>query len=799
MSARARLTLAVALAVALGSSALAPLYVDLGWVLRVLGAVLAVTGAALAARRLRVPAPGQPLVQLVALAWYTALVFAPGTLYGGWLPTPGSLDAGRALAATGWADVAALSAPVPTNAGLVLLAVLGVGGLTVVVDVLAVLLASPAVAGLPLLLLFVLPSTVRPGGVGGLAFGLGAAGWLTLLLVDGRDRIQRWGDRPVLTGDIQTGGAGEGAVGRVGRRIGAAALGVALIIPAVLPGLDSRLFNSGQGSGGGSGRSARQSTTYNPITTLRGQLNQPEPTEVLRYTTTDPQPDYLRLTTLDTFDGTSWSASPLLGDPEQDAVRNGIDLPPTVDPVGTTTIRDRILITALATRWLPVPALPTGVALDGPWVWDRTAETVFSAADDTRDLRQPYEVTAARVAVGPGSLGSTGSRPPSIARYAEPIALTPYVADEVRRVTNGATTDFAKVLALQQYFLDSTRFAYSTNADAPRLATGDSLEEFLRNGRGFCEQYASAMAAMVRSLGLPARVAVGFTTGVKSDSGAYVVTTSDAHAWPEVWFGGTGWLRFEPTPRSGVTVVPAYAQRQAVVAPGVGGDLPVNPAPTRSAAPGGKDLDRLDPRGQGSQPAALPAESRPDRAWTLSARQSALVLLLLCLPLPAVLAGVRRRRRLHHATARSAWAQLTDDATDLGHRWGPAESPRAAATRLQAAYGLDPVAVSALQRVVLGVEQARYARPPAARPPGSGEALPGLSGDVLTVRGGLRRGAGRVQRCRAVLLPPATVHWLGAGVGGRLADLLDGTDDAVSRLGRLGRRGSGDRAGVSPR
>lgn len=785
---RARLTLTVGLAVGLGSSGLAPLYVNLGWVPRVLGAVLAVTAGALVARRLRVPALGQPVVELAALAAYTALVFTPGTLTARVLPTPASVGALRALAAAGWADVRALSAPVPTHPGLVVLAVLGVGGLTVLVDLLAVLLASPAVAGLPLLLLYVLPSTVRPGGTGVVAFGLGAAGWLTLLLVAGNDRLGRWGEHLPLVDGTAADRTGQGATGRVGRRIGAAALGVALVLPAGLPGLDARLLSGSHGSSGITGRAARQSTTYNPITTLRGQLNQPAPTEVLRYTTTDPQPDYLRLTTLDTFDGTRWSASALLADPVQDAVGRGIALPPTIDPVRTVTLRDRILIRTLTTRWLPVPALPTAVTLQGPWVWDRTSETVFSTAQNTRDLRQPYTVTAARVTVTPGSLTDTGSRPRSIAEYADPVTLTPYVAQEVRLATAGATTDFAKVLALQQYFRNAARFTYSTHADAPRLDTDDALEWFLRNGKGFCEQYASAMAAMVRSLGLPARVAVGFTHGTRSDSGAYVVTTSDAHAWPEVWFAATGWLRFEPTPRSGVTVVPAYARPQADPVPGPGGDLTVVPAPTGSAGPDGKNLDRLDPRGQGTEPAALPAGNTPGGTGWPSARRSALVLALLCLPLPALLARARRRRRLHHATPASAWAQLADDAADLGHRWTTAESPRTAATRLQTTFRLDPTAAGALQRVVQAVERARYARPGPGAAPTAGGLATGLAGDVGLVRAGLRRAAGPAQRWRARLLPPVTVRWLGAGIGGRVADLFDGADAAVSGLGRLVRR-----------
>jgi hypothetical protein len=89
--------------------------------------------------------------------------------------------------------VDALAAPVQTTAGLVLLAVLGVGALTAVVDLVAVGLQRPAAAGLPLLLLFAVPSGTVAGGVGWWPFALGAAGWLGLLLVEGGQRVTRWG------------------------------------------------------------------------------------------------------------------------------------------------------------------------------------------------------------------------------------------------------------------------------------------------------------------------------------------------------------------------------------------------------------------------------------------------------------------------------------------------------------------------------------------------------------------------------------------------------------------------------
>jgi hypothetical protein len=83
----------------------------------------------------------------------------------------------------------------------------------------------------------------------------------------------------------------------------------------------------------------------------------------------------------------------------------------------------------------------------------------------------------------------------------------------------------------------------------PQGHSDQALVDFLFVSKaGFCEQFSSAFAAMARSIGLPTRVAVGFTTGAPDSSGVFHVTSRDAHAWPEVDFAGIGWVRFEPTP-----------------------------------------------------------------------------------------------------------------------------------------------------------------------------------------------------------------------------------------------------------
>ena len=117
-----------------------------------------------------------------------------------------------------------------------------------------------------------------------------------------------------------------------------------------------------------------------------------------------------------------------------------------------------------------------------------------------------------------------------------------------QRVAGTARTPFAAVLALESWLRRSSAFTYD---EQPPRVSGPPLVEFVTRTRaGYCQHFAGAMAVMLRMLGIPARVAVGFTSGTLDD-GKWVVTDRDAHAWVEAWFAGLGWIPFDPTPGRG--------------------------------------------------------------------------------------------------------------------------------------------------------------------------------------------------------------------------------------------------------
>ncbi len=774
MSAGDRRSALAALAVLLAASALQPVFTAAGWVPRTAGAVLAVGAASAAARRSRLAPALQPLATLLALAAYLVLVFVPGSLLTG---TPGlaTWSALHALLRRAGDDLALYATPAPATTPLVLLVVAGVGLVAVAVDTLAAVAARPAVAGLPLLALFAVPSALLPDGAGWLPFVLGASGWLVLLLAEGREDTARWGTgvpSPAATGP----GAGSG---RVGRRIGGAALSLAVVVPALVPGLSGRLF-AGIGDGTGASGGSHSITTYNPITRLRGELTLPNPVQVLHYRTDDPFPDYLRMTTLGLYDGNGWRQDVLRGNLRENGVGDPIPTPAGQSPAATRrTVDSTISIDDLDAFWLPLPPTPELVQADGPWMWDAPSESVFATRSNTSRVGT-YTVHSSRVLPDPATLAAEeGTPPPEVARYATPVAATDAVRSLTARVVRGQTTDYGRADALQAFFRDpASRFTYSettTTGGSP-----DALQDFLQQRRGYCEQYASAMAAMLRLAGVPSRVAVGFTPGTRQADGSYAVTTSEAHAWPEAWFQGAGWVRFEPTPsRGGIRAAavrrPAggrtrWSQRRR---PGCqrrrrgGGRDPgrAGRAPARRA--GGPHVRARRPGSCGSRHAHRAAGPGAERWPGAAAARRALA------AAPACAGGAGGSV----PGPGTAWVQLADDATDNGHDWRPADSPRSAAARLLDQVPLDGPAAAGLARLSAAVEQERYGRPGAARPDGAA-----LRHDSDTLRHALRADLPALRRLRAAVLPPSTLRWASSRLGTAGADLLDTGDRALGAL-----------------
>ncbi|MEV7405447.1 DUF3488 and transglutaminase-like domain-containing protein [Streptomyces sp. NPDC091267] len=770
MSGRGRLALCAFAATLMAACSMLPLVDPVTWLLQ--AAFLLAIQCGVGALGRRVPLPrlltvaAQVLVMLVLLTVAFAREQAPA----GFLPGPQAVQHLADLLTTGADDVGRYAIPAPATAGIRLMLVGGVLLVGLAVDVLAVTFRSAAPAGLPLLALYSVAAGLSDGGADWLWFLLAACGYLILLLAEGRDRLSQWGrvfagasrSRGGPAAGVDFSGGGALAPVRTGRRIGALALGIALVVPAALPALDSGLL-AGTGGGNGKGGGGGTISAVNPLVSLQNNLNQPDNRQVMSYRTNSasPQDFYLRILALDQFNGNEWRASTRrLKD-----VPKRLPSPDGLDPdVAVTEITSNISASSSYQQtYLPLPYPATEVRVGGRWRYEPQGRTLVGDDGETTGGAR-YEVSSLQVQPTADQLADAGPAPATLQReYTQvPGSLPKVVKETADKVTKGAGNAYERAVKLQNYFASEGGFAYDTSVNS---GTGSAaIGRFLKDKRGFCVHFSFTMAAMARTLGIPARVAVGFTPGTVQSDGSSSVGLRDAHAWPELYFEGVGWTRFEPTPSRGSA--PSYTLPDTP-----SGDTADPAAPRTGAsaatpvAPSASDSCPAQQRRQGECGSTVaPGAVGPTDSGTPTSTVLGVVLvvvLVLLLPLLPLLWRVRvRARRLSFsagrtpgdATARTlaAWREITDTAWDHGIEPDESRTPRKAAARIVRLGHLGTDGAAAVHRVAGAVEQVLYAPEP--RP------TAGLSEDVQAVRAGLRAAAGRFARIRAVVAPRSAVR-----------------------------------------
>jgi transglutaminase-like putative cysteine protease len=734
-------TVAAAIATVTASLSVVPLFDSGRWIAPTLMAVVLMALVGAASRAIALPAPLQPILQLLALLTLLTVMFVQPAAAFGIFPGPVALGELQELTRIALAEAEAALAPVPTSDVLVLLAVGGIGLVALTVDTIGVTLRLPALAGIPLLLVFALPAAVVRGGVPWWLLPLAVIGWLLLLAADARDDARSWG--PLLTRRPQS-QAGPRAHPRASRprastagaavQVALVAVVAALLLPTAVPGLGEPVWVSPSGDRPGIGGSG--SISVDPFASLRRDLVDNPEREVLRYRTTSDNPGYLRLVSLDTFDGVTWRssdtpvrvpASEPLGPP---------DLPRVADVAESSW---DIRISDLDNAQLPVPyaasvITPLADPLDERWTWDPQTRTVGGGGVSSREtdyVVAAYDIDPTRAELR----DATRRAPDSLLPYLRlPDDISPQLATLADEVTAGAQTPYARAEALVDWFTADGGFTYSTSVVTPEGA--DPLESFLDERVGYCQQFAGTMALMARAVGIPSRVVVGFTGGRLTDDGEYVVEARNAHAWPELWFAGIGWVWFEPTPRAGAGVTqPDYSRDRP------DRDTPEVPEFDEAPEPVSPDVAAPVAGGGASGTSAL----------LIIAALAGLVLIV-ALPLIAVAWRRRRRTSLPDARQRieATWRDLGQSLTDLGWTWSAAATPREAANALARQVRLDEAERAALRRLVWWIEQVRYAPPSIdVVAPSPGE----IRADIAILRKAADRSATRARRIRARLLP----------------------------------------------
>jgi transglutaminase-like putative cysteine protease len=676
--------LALAGLLAGASLSLSRLYASNAWLLPTWLTMAAALGLAALLRRLGV---GQVLSLVAMMAGFVVvagILLFPDTLLLV-VPTGQTVSEMLAAASSGLVAISEQAAPVAVTTEFVLLTCAGAWAVATAADGLAFRARQPLLALVPALGLFVFPAMIRPTSPAWYTawFLLGAAG---MLLFEGRARLATWG-RWVSSARSRPGAGWRlplTPAAQTGRWLALAAGLCALTLPWLLPGYGQPgSLDVKQHTGSDTG------VALNPFVSLRTRLTAQENVPMFRARTT--QRERWRLMVYDRFDGTDFAPS---SDPRANLVEFAGPAPSELDPdLRVTQVTQEVEIQELGSFWLPAATVPVRVDADRPVL----ANQSFASLTINRRLRRGFRYTV--VSQVPEIEAADLDGPidyrdyPELQPYTETGSLDTEVRERARAVVDAknADTPFQQALAIQDY-LRSDEFRYNLNV--PALSEGgNQLRRFLTEVReGYCEQFAIAMAMMAREVGIPSRVAVGFTSGEIVDQTFTQVTTHDAHAWPELWFPEAGWVPFEPTPRAdGTVTLPVYTTPAGRVPGGQDGvttqtTTPGSTATTlRRTAPEPAPADESDPL----------AGAGADRGWLeRPAVRAGLALALLVGLVPGVKWGrnlLARRRaapRPRDAVAES-YAELTSWARDAGIGRRGAETPAAYARRLQGDFDAD--------------------------------------------------------------------------------------------------------------
>ena len=786
MSQRHPMALVAGAATLLAAAPLATVYASYTWLFFCAVAVAVIIGTAMLVRSMRGPVWAQVLAMMGALLLFATFAFPSGDEILRLIPTPETFRHFNSLLVDAGNQIRDQAVPVPDHDGLLLLTTVGVGLVAVLVDLSAVGLRRPALAGLPMLAIYSVPVAVLPGSLSVLPFGLAAIGFLWLLVADSVDRVRRFGRR--FTGEGRDVDLWEPSpLSAAGRRLGAVGLAVAVVLPLALPGMTSGLIDrfgtGGLGPNSGSGPGPGGAATVNLTAMLSDNLIRSEEFEMVRVRTSDPTPYYLRFGIAEEATPEGFvSRAPNSGT----TVSRGLPewAPPEVPGITTRQYRAEVEVVNLQMQLVPVyQQVVTTQDLSSAWFYDPASNQIFSRRENING--RSYAFDFVRMNYTAAALRAAGTIPATDA-YSRELTSLPISTDVstlVASLIEGKILQYDRVKAIYDYF-DTEDFEYSLST-APG-GTGNAITDFLATKRGFCIQYAAAMAWMVRAAGYPARVAFGFTRGGGSSAGVYSLTNYNLHAWTEVYFQDIGWVPFDATPSANVEgAVPSTWASDPVSPTSPGASPEPLPGPSGSAGPA---LPGRPEPGEGDQGAVPGASGLGINVWYVVAAAAVLLALLVVVAPALRRRSLRRRRQARSADvivlgdtsraaardaelvldpkavdvarrdAHEAWEELLDTMIDYGVPVDESETPRTTAVRLGGLVGIDPAARAPSGLLARAEERARYAREPL-RPHRLNDA-------VRVVREALNERASRLDRIRAVLLPRSVIlRWRSAWTG----------------------------------
>lgn len=621
-------------------------------------------------RRRRVRAPVAGIISVVGLLLVATWVLFPATTTFG-LPTIETWHAAGDALRVSREAFRTVAAPTTALTGFQLISGIAMWGAVWFADWAAFRLRTTAEAIAPAGIVFIFGAVL---GSGSYRYALAALfGAAVLVFAATHQALRSHLDQTWLT---TSHAQGPRAVLRAGIATAVVAVSLGALIAPVLPGADATPLVRWRARGSPAGLRS----VVSPIVDLRRRLVTQSNIEMFRVTT--DHDSYWRLTSLDLFDGQTFTSGG-----EYAKVKS--KLPSSSPSAATTqTINQRFEIKGSASIWAPGAFEPVALKSSNmPVVWNSDSSTLIVDSSVESSDGLSYELVSESPRLDPTVLRrANGADPADLDRHyqALPSTFPLEVRDEARRAVAGGATRYDRARQLQDYF-QSGEFTYST--DVPPGHGDNALVSFLEAKRGYCEQFAGAYTAMARSVGIPARVAIGFTKGDPNPEvpGQYIVRGIHAHAWPEVYFPGEGWVPFEPTPGRGIpdaeqyTGIPeAQAESQPEVVPQTSTSTTAplgssTTAPTRPDSEG--SINRDSTVGQSTGGSA----TGPD--WTRLAWAAVLLAagwLAVILAAPAIRAARRRQPHQPSSRALDAW---NDALAPI--RWATGLAPAAAETHLE--------------------------------------------------------------------------------------------------------------------
>ncbi|MGH9118268.1 MAG: transglutaminaseTgpA domain-containing protein [Acidimicrobiales bacterium] len=602
------------------------------------------------------------------------------------LPGRRTLDAASTDLTAAWDLFQVVRAPAPIATGFLLVAGVALWAVAFIADWAAFRVWVPFEAVIPAGTVFVfasLFSAPQKRFLAAVLFIAAVLGFVLLHRIARQQASAAW-----LPSHIRE---GVGALLGTGATLVAVAVIVAAVVAPFVPGAKSEALIDYRGGGEDGG----SRVVLSPFVSIEAKLNQLANVEMFSVRST--QRSYWRLTSLDRFDGVSWTYSRPF-----DAASG--DLPQSADPPagGVEQAVQEFNILRLGEIFMPAAYRPVSIRDERyatRWESDSATLVIDEEFEDSDGNRYTVVSELPRLDAEVLRTADDAVSDDMAATYlALPLSFPGSVQELAEEIVLDQETQYDRALALQNY-LRSDQFTYDQNIQGGGGSA--AIEQFLFTTRaGFCQQFAGSFAAMARSIGLPARVAVGFTTGEEreSDPGVYHVSGSHAHTWPEVYLGQFGWVPFEPTPGRGIPGGDSYTgvpESQAIpgdptattVRPS-GVDDPFEGEVTDASAP------TESPEGGGAESAAA------DEGFWATMRDwgervlfvgafvlGGLALAVGIVPIVRLLRRVRRRRQADRPgeRVRVAWEESVAWAEMLGVIHRPWETPAEYARRARSA------------------------------------------------------------------------------------------------------------------